>query len=126
MNRRAMFFRWLSIVAFTTLYACGQGANHASPSTEDKESARIAPVIEKYKKQEIITGFDVKGTGLIVYTDTEKFSEMDDSAETAMKSELLGTWAGTWTSHHPHQHAKLRVILQNYYGQEIARLQKAV
>ena len=86
----------------------------------------MAPVIEKYKKREVVTGFDVKGTTLVVYTDTEKFSEMDDSDEAAMKSDILGRWTATWKTAHPREHAKLHVMFQNYYGQEITRLEKPV
>jgi hypothetical protein len=121
-----MFFRWLSVIAFLTLCACAQGAKPVPPSADDKASARMTPVIEKYKKQQVVTGFDIKGKALVVYTDTEKFSEMDDSSENAMKAELLDRWAGAWKAGHPGHHAKLYVILQNYYGQEMARLQRAV
>ena len=127
MNRPAMFYRWLSVIALGTLCACTQSNTAASPPAAGaQETARMAPVVEKYKKQQVVTGFDVKGTDLVVYTDTEKFSEMDDSSEAAMKSDLLARWTATWKSGHPHAHAKLHVIFQNYYGQEITRLEKRV
>jgi len=82
--------------------------------------------VEKYKKQEVLTGFDIKGSTLVVFADTEKYSQLDDSVETGMKAELLQMWVSAWKSAHPRSHARLLVILQNYYGQEVARLQKQV
>ncbi|MBC5816123.1 MAG: hypothetical protein GIW97_06235 [Candidatus Eremiobacteraeota bacterium] len=123
-----MSFRWLSVLALTALCACGSnGAKQiAGGAAAAGETTRMAPVVEKYKKQQILSGFDIKGTTLVVFADTEKYSQLDDSVEAAMKSELLNTWAGAWKSDHLRQHATLRVIFQNYYGQEMAQLQKHV
>ena len=122
MNRPVMSSRWLSALALASICACTASA----PVKTDDESARIAPIVEKYKKQDVLTGFDVKGTTLVVFADTEKYSELDDSVEASMKSELLDTWARAWKSDHPRSHAKLRLIFQNYYGQEMARLTRSV
>ena len=128
MNRPAKFFRWLSAIALAGICACSSQAGKpqtAASTAQAAESARVAPVVEKYKKQGVLTGFDFKGTTtLVVFADTEKYSELDDSLEESMKSDLLASWSSAWKRNHPHQHAKLYVIFQNYYGQEITRLQK--
>jgi len=126
MNLRAMSFRLLSAFALSAICACS--SNGAKQTANDAaaagEATRMAPVVEKYKKQQILTGFDIKGFTLVVFADTEQYSQLDDSVETAMKSDLLNTWASAWKSGHLGQHATLHVVFKNFYGQEMARLQK--
>ncbi len=86
----------------------------------------MAPVVERYKKDQILTGFDIKGNALVAYADTEKLSEMDDASENAMKADLLNNWAATWKAGHPRAHASLSVLLQNYYGQKISSQTKGI
>lgn len=128
MKRLVTSSRWLSALALCALCACApksQGANTAPPLT-DRESAQIAPTVEHYKKDGTLTGFDIKGDSLLVFADSEKYSQLDDQVEEDMKASLLRVWAATWTANHAHSHATLHVVLQNYYGQEMATLTKRV
>lgn len=123
-----MFSRWLSALVLCVLCACtpkSQGTN-VTPSIADRETTQIAPTVERYKKDGTLTGFDIKGDSLLVFADSEKYSQLDDQVEEDMKNSLLRAWAATWSANHAHMHAVLHVVLQNYYGQQMATLTKRV
>ena len=90
------------------------------------ESARLSPVVDKLKKAGVVTGFDVSGNQLTISVDAERWSEQDEVAEDQLKSDLLARWSAIWRANHPRGHARVRVRFQNYYGEEIATMEKAV
>lgn len=113
-------FRGLALaLSAALLCACNSAVRSpARPTLTAQESARIAPVVNRHKKDALM-GFDINGETLVVSADAEKWSELDDALESALKDELLATWVRTWRAYHPHGHAHLKVLIRNYYGQEI-------
>ena len=91
----------------------------------DREAAEMAPLIAKVKNAAIL-GTAVEGTTLVISADSEKWSELDDSTEAEFKSAALAGWVKTWKHDHPGGHATLRVMIRNYYGQEITSASKRV
>lgn len=120
-----MFSRWhkaAPAVLFLALAACA--ANRPAPPTTDAlEEREMSGVVAGYKDQGLM-GTDVKATTLQVSADAEKWSEIDDESEAALKSRLLDAWVRTWRKHHHGAHATLTVRFHNYYGEEIAVISK--
>ncbi|GAC1393402.1 MAG: hypothetical protein NVSMB31_12790 [Vulcanimicrobiaceae bacterium] len=131
MNLLAISLRWFSACAACLLLAACSSASHPSaqssnPSQADKEMADVAPIVRPYKQQQVVTGVAIEGPALVISTDSEKWSELDDSADESLKAALLARWGKSWTRDHPHQHAHISVIFRNYYGQEITSVAKSV
>ena len=127
MNQPVKSYQWLSAIALAcSLCACASPQHHTAASISDRESAAVSPTIEHYKKDGPVTGFDVKGESLIVFIDSEKYSELDDDVESSMKSTLLNTWGRVWQTNHKGHAAVLHVVFQNYYGQVVDTLTKRV
>jgi hypothetical protein len=82
-----------------------------------KEQQQMAALKQRYK--DVITGTDVKGETLVVYVDVNNLYSMDEPAEDAMKAEALARWKRVWSTSHSGKHAKLTVVLHDYYGNEI-------
>jgi len=119
-----MAVRRARIALFAALTVVFAGCNGSqSPKTAQgivtlQETAELQPLVNRYKAQAVM-GFDIKGTTLALSVDAERWSELDEGSEAALKDSVLGAWTRAWARHHPHQHATLRMLVQNYYGQEI-------
>lgn len=83
-----------------------------------REILELQPTVNRYKPQAVM-GFDIKGTTLMLSVDAEGWSQLDEATETGLKDSVLSKWARVWGKYHPRQHATLRLLVQNYYGQEI-------
>ncbi len=126
-----MFFRWSStLVASFLLVACSNASHPSAQSTlassADRELADVEPIVRPYKRQHVVTGTAIEGPALIISTDAEQWSQLDDSADESLKAALLARWAKSWTRDNPHRHAHVRVVFRNYYGQEITSVAKSV
>lgn len=120
-----MFFRWRNAapaLLALALAACA-GSRPAPLTTDDVETREMSAAVAAYKDQGLM-GADAKAATLQVSADAEKWSEIDDDSETALKTRLLNAWVQTWRKHHPGAHAKLTVRFHNYYGEEIAVISK--
>ena len=127
MKQRVTFSQWhkAGALALAALLASCSGNHAAAPTTDQVEGQDLAATMAKYKDQGI-TGSDVKGNTLQVSADAEKWSELDEDTEAALKQRMLDAWQQTWRKHHSGAHATLVVRFQNYYGEEIAKVSKAV
>ncbi len=102
----------------------------AACSTTEKLRASNDPIAAKEQQQstalkarykDVITGTDVKGETLVVFVDVNNLYSMDEPAEDAMKADALARWKRIWSAAHPGKHAKLNVVLRDYYGNEVFR-----
>lgn len=84
-----------------------------------KEQQQAAALKPRYK--DVITGTDVQGNTLVVFVDLNNLYSMDEPAEDAMKADALARWKRIWSEAHPGKHAKLNVVLRDYYGNEVFR-----
>jgi hypothetical protein len=84
-----------------------------------KEQDQAAALKPRYKG--VITGTDVKGNTLTIYVDVDNLNSMDEPAEDAMKADALARWKRIWSAAHPRKHAKLEVVLRDYFGNEVFR-----
>jgi predicted small lipoprotein YifL len=108
-------------VLSTALAACSTTAQLTKPddAITAKEQEQVAALKPRYK--DVVTGTDVKGTMLIVFVDVNNLDSMDEPAEDAMKADTLARWKRIWGAAHPGKHAKLTVILRDYFGNEVFR-----
>jgi|SRR5689334_2831706 hypothetical protein len=100
----------------------------AACSTTDKLRASDDPITTKEQQQaatlkprykDVIMGTDVKGETLVLYVDVNNLDSMDEPAEDAMKADALAQWKKIWLSNHPGKHAKVTVVLRDYFGNEV-------
>jgi hypothetical protein len=84
-----------------------------------KEQQQVAALKPRYK--DVIMGTDVKGETLVIYVDVNAMYSMDEPAEDAMKADALARWKRIWSAAHPGKHAKLSVVLRDYFGNEVFR-----
>jgi hypothetical protein len=84
-----------------------------------KDQQQAAALKSRYK--DVITGTDIKGETLVVFVDVNNLYSMDEAAEDAMKADALARWKRIWSASHPGKHAKLTVVLRDYYGNEVFR-----
>lgn len=128
MKQRVTFSQWRKagalVLATALLASCG-GNHAAAPTVDQIEDQELAATMTKYKDQGIM-GSDVKGTTLQVSADAEKWSELDEDTEAALKQRMMDAWKQTWRKHHSGAHATLVVRFHNYYGEEIAKVSKPV
>jgi hypothetical protein len=103
----------------TALGACSttQKLRASDDPVTVKEQNQAAALKSRYKN--VITGTDVKGETLVIYVDVNELYSMDEPAEDAMKAEALARWKRIWSASHPGKHAKLNVVLRDYYGNEV-------
>ena len=109
------------------LAACStpQQPPSATAQIAEDETRQMRPIVDRYKSQSVM-GFDIKGTTLVLSVDAEGWSQLDESADIALRNAILDAWARVWAKHHPRQRAALRLRVQNYYGQEITSQTKPV
>lgn len=96
------------LVAFAALTACG---------TPEKAPPDVGNLKAHYK--DVVMGTDAQGETLVVYVDVNNLDSMDEPAEDALKADALARWKRIWTAAHPGKHAKLRVVLRDYFGNEV-------
>lgn len=125
MKRRAMYSRWRNVapVALAVALAACSGSHPAPVTTDGAEASEMSAPVARYKDQGLM-GADVKATTLQVSADAEKWSELDEQTEAALKARLMDAWVQTWKKHHRGAHATLTVRFHNYYGEEIAAISK--
>lgn len=111
------------LVALTAL-----AATLAACSTTQKLRASDDPITTKEQQQaaalkplykDVVMGTDVKGETLVLYVDVNNLDSMDEPAEDSMKAAALARWKQIWLSSHPGKHAKLTVVLRDYFGNEV-------
>jgi hypothetical protein len=97
-------------------------------STTEKLRATTDPITVKEQQQanalkprykDVITGTDVKGQTLTVFVDVNNLQSMDEPAEDQLKADVLANWKKIWSAAHPGKHAKLTVVLRDYFGNEV-------
>jgi hypothetical protein len=108
-------------VLSTALSACSttQKLRASDDPVTIKEQQQASALKPHYK--DVITGTDVKGETLVIYVDVNNLYSMDEPAEDAMKADALARWKRIWSAAHPGKHAKLNVVLRDYYGNEVFR-----
>lgn len=105
-----------ALTALLLLVACS-GAQQQS--TEDRETAALAPLKQTYSG--VVTGFDLKPHDtLIIFIDANGYLGMDDDAVNAMKKVLLAKWTGVWKDNHPGRHATIHLELHDFMNRKWA------
>jgi hypothetical protein len=56
---------------------------------------------------------------LVLFVDVNNLDSMDEPAEDAMKADALARWKSIWSAAHPGKHAKVTVVLRDYFGNEV-------
>ncbi|HEY8314429.1 MAG TPA: hypothetical protein VIG51_09685 [Candidatus Baltobacteraceae bacterium] len=85
--------------------------------TTARENAGVANLKQTYSG--VVEGTDVNGATLRVYVDINGIDSMDESAEDAMKQQLLARWKRVWAKNNPGKHATLAVELHDFQGKLI-------
>ena len=74
------------------------------------------------KYHDVVTGWDVKGNTLVIYSNRDEVLSMDEDSEDAMAQQLLQDWTRIWHANHRGKNAKLALKLDDFYGAEIMHL----
>lgn len=99
------------------LAACSSAPHAASDAHAVRQQQQLQALKSRYK--DVIMGTDAQGKTLAVYVDVDRLDSMDEPAEDAMKADALARWKRAWHEANPGKHGNLRVVLRDYYGNEL-------
>lgn len=97
------------------LTACSGAPRVAQGAQTDRQLQTL-----KTRYKDVIMGTDAEGQTLAIYVDVENLDSMDEPAEDAMKADALARWKRVWRAHNRGKHGNLRVVLRDYYGNELS------
>ncbi len=109
-------------IAFVLVAGCGSpppAKQTPAQAVQAREMRAVDALHLRNRYKDIITGWDVKGTTLVLYANRDAMLSMDEPAEAAMMDDLIARWAKIWRSNHRGNHAKLKLDVRDFYGEAI-------
>lgn len=119
MSRLRTAFSGLAVFAACALplAGCSGTPGAAQNAHADQQQQQLDALKSRYK--DVIMGTDAQGQTLAVYVDVNALDSMDEPVEDTMKADALARWKRAWRQANPGKHGNLRVVLRDYYGNEL-------